>query len=263
MLSFLSKIKSDGIFIWTLVKNELRERYLGNVLGISWAFIQPIVTIAILWFVFQVGFKSKPVGDFPFILWLGAGMFPWFFISEAILTSSGSVISNVFLVKKIVFRVNLLPIISIATSLVIHVFFIFVMFIMFLYYGYEPNIYWVQIIYYLFASVLLLVGMGWFISSIVVFFKDVGQLVSVIVQLGFWITPIFWSINIIPIKYHWILKLNPITYIIDGYRNSMIDHMWFWQEPKYTIYFWIVTLLFLFVGYKTFNKLKPHYADVL
>ena len=263
MFNFVPGFNKDKVLIWSLVKNDFRERYLGNVLGVTWAFIQPAVTILILWFVFQVGFKSKPVNDFPFILWLVAGMFPWFFIAESIASGANSIIANAFLVKKIVFRVNLLPIISILTALFIHLFFIIVMMCMFIAYGFYPSIHWLQILYYLLCGYILVLGLGWLTSSIVVFFKDVGQLVSVIIQLGFWVTPIFWSINIIPEKYHWLIKLNPLTYIVEGYRSSMIYHTWFWENISGAVYFWTVTIALLFIGRATFKKLKPHFADVL
>ena len=82
-----------------MVKKDFQQRYIGNFLGVLWAFIQPSITIFIFWFVFQVGFKSKPVGNFPFVLWLCCGMFPWFFFSDAINSATGSIVSNAYLVK--------------------------------------------------------------------------------------------------------------------------------------------------------------------
>ena len=249
--------------LWKLTKNNFKQKYLGNFLGIAWAFIQPTITILIFWFVFQVGFKSKPVGDFPFILWLVAGMFPWFFFAEGLSNGTGSILANSFLVKKVVFRVSLLPVVPLLSALVIHLFFILMMFGMFLYYGYAPTLYWLQLPYYLAALSILLLGLSWLTSSIVVFFRDMEQFVAIIVQFGFWITPIFWSIDIIPEKYRWLIRLNPIDYIIEGYRNSMIYHHWFWENMSMTLYFWGVTLAIFIFGSLTFKRLRPHFADVL
>ena len=228
-----------------------------------WAFIQPAAMIGIFWFVFQVGFKSKPVDNFPFILWLVSGMFPWFYFAEALSMGTNAILSNAFLVKKVVFRVSLLPIIPILSALAIHIFFIFFMFAMFIYYGYSPEIYWLQIPYYVIASSILLLGLSWLTSSIVIFFKDIGQLVAIVIQFGFWLTPIFWSLKMVPEKYHWIIELNPMVYIIDGYRNAMIYQHWFWEDISMMVYFWTITLLFFLLGAFTFRKLKPHFADVL
>ena len=263
MFGFIKAIFQNRALLWSLTKNDFKQRYLGNILGIAWAFIQPTATVLIFWFVFQVGFKSQPVDDFPFILWLLAGMFPWFFFAEGLSSGTNSIIANSFLVKKVVFRISLLPIISLLSALAIHIFFIFFMFIMFIYYGYTPQWHWLQIFYYLFATTVLLLGLSWITSSVVVFFKDIGQFVTMIIQFGFWLTPIFWNMNMVPEKYHWIIELNPIVYIIEGYRNSMIYHTWFWEDISMTIYFWTVTLTIFIVGGLTFKKLRPHFADVL
>jgi len=263
LFEFLKSIYKNRTLLWQLTKNDFKQKYLGNFLGVAWAFIQPTATIAIFWFVFQVGFKSKPVGDYPFILWLIAGMLPWFFFAETLATATNSILANNFLVKKVVFRVSLLPIISILTTLIVHLFFILFMFGMFIYYGYYPDIYWLQVFYYLFALIVLLLGLSWITSSVVVFFRDLGQIIAMVIQFGFWLTPIFWSIGMIPQKYHWLLKLNPIYYIIQGYRDSLINHKWFWEHPNMTIYYWIVTMAIFIVGSLIFKRLRPHFADVL
>ncbi len=263
MFGFLKAIWQSRTLLWKLTKNDFKQRYLGNALGVLWAFIQPTATIAVFWFVFQVGFKSQPVDDFPFILWLVAGMFPWFFFADGLSSGTSSVMENSFLVKKIVFRVSLLPVIKLLSALVVHVFFIFFMFAMFLYYGYTPEIHWLQIIYYLFALSVLLLGLSWFTSSVVVFFRDMGQLIAVIIQFGFWLTPIFWSMKMIPEQYHFLIKLNPLIYIIEGYRNSMIYHQWFWEDIHMTLYYWGVTAILFTIGGLTFSRLRPHFSDVL
>ena len=249
--------------LWTLTKNDFKQRYLGNFLGIAWAFIQPTATILIFWFVFQVGFKAQPVDNFPFILWLVAGMFPWFYFADTLGSSTNSILENSFLVKKVVFRVSLLPVVKLLSAVIIHSFFVLFMFTMYLYYGYGFEIYWLQTLYYLFAASILALGISWITSSIVVFLRDIGQFVAMILQFGFWLTPIFWSLKMVPEKYHWIIELNPVVYIIEGYRNSMIYHKWFWEDMGMTLYFWTITMSIFVFGALVFRKLRPHFADVL
>jgi len=263
LLAFIKAIFQNKTLLWSLTKNDFKQKYFGNLLGVAWAFILPSATIAILWFVFQVGFKSKPIDNFPFILWLVVGMFPWFFFAEALTAGTNSILSNNFLVKKVVFRVSLLPIVSISTALIVHVFFIFFMFTMFIYYGYTPEIYWLQIFYYLFATCVLLLGLSWLTSSVIIFFKDIGQIVGMFIQFGFWLTPIFWSLKMVPEKYHWIIQINPAYYFIQGYRDSMINHVWFWEDMGMTIYFWSITMIIFVFGGLTFRRLRPHFSDVL
>jgi ABC-type polysaccharide/polyol phosphate export permease len=263
LIQFLQKLFHDRCVLWNLTKNDFKQRYLGNFLGIAWAFIQPTVMILIFWFVFQVGFKSQPIDNFPFILWLIAGMIPWFFFAEALNGGTNSILDNSYLVKKVVFRTSMLPIIKIISAFMIHLFFIFFMFGMFLYYGYGFEVYWLQIFYYLFATIILALGLSWITSSVVVFFKDIGQFVAMVLQFGFWLTPIFWSMKMVPEKYQSLIELNPLVYIINGYRDSLIYHKWFWEDINMTIYFWTIALVIFGLGALTFRKLRPHFADVL
>jgi ABC-type polysaccharide/polyol phosphate export permease len=266
MLDFLRAIFQSKKMLLELIKNDLKQRFVGNFLGVFWAFIQPAVSVLVMWFVFQVGFKSQPVGNMPFILWLIAGMFPWFFFADALQNGTNAIMVNNFLVKKVVFRVSMLPIIPLSSALIVHAFFILVMFAMFIYYGFMPQLYWLQIAYYLFATYILMLGLTWITSSVVVFFKYMGQLVGIVIQIGFWATPIFWSMSRIPQKYHIFIELNPMAYIIEGYRNSMIHHKWFWQNAHLlhmTLYFWVITVAIFILGALIFRKLRPHFAEVL
>lgn len=249
--------------LWSLIKNDFKQRYLVNYLGVGWAFIQPAITILIFWFVFEVGFKAQPIDDFPFILWLIAGMIPWFFFADGLNSASTSILDNSYLVNKVAFRVSMLPIVKIASAVCVHLFFVSFMVSIYLFYGVRFSAYWLQIPYYTFAASVLLVGLSWITSSIIIFVRDVGQLIVMLVQFGFWLTPIFWSLNMIPDQYHGVIELNPLVYIVDGYRNSLIYNVWFWEDVSMTVYFWTITIVIFGVGVFTFKKLRPHFADVL
>lgn len=261
--AFLCDLLRNRHIIWELTKKDIKQRYLGSVLGVLWAFIQPTITVLIFWFVFQVGFKSMPVDHFPFILWLVCGMFPWFLFNDAWLAATNSIIGNSFLVKKVVFRVSLLPIIQILSALVINLFFVVVLFLMFGVYGYPPDVHNIQVFYYLFAELCLIFGLSLITSSLVIFLKDVGQLVAMFLQFGFWGTPIFWSLKMIPENLWFLFKANPMYYIVAGYRESFIYHHWFWELGYTNISFWLETLFIVLVGVVLFKKLRPHFADVL
>lgn len=263
MKRFLKGLIDNRKLLLQMAIKDLKDKYLGSYLGIIWAIIQPTISILIFWFIFQMAFKSSPIENYPFILWLIAGIIPWFFFSDAIMNATNSVIGNVFLVKNIVFQVNLLPIVKILSAMFIHLFFLIFIVVMFWIYGYSPNIFNIQVLYYLFAMFCLILGVTWITSALVIFLKDVGQILAMILQLGYWITPILWSLEMIPTKYHFIMKLNPMYYIVEGYRNSFVFRGWFWQYPRQTIYFWCVTLIFMLVGSFIFKRLRPHFSDVL
>jgi lipopolysaccharide transport system permease protein/teichoic acid transport system permease protein len=162
------------------------------------------------------------------------------------------------------FSVAMLPIVKILSALVLHFFFILVIFILFLVYGSPLTLHCIQVVYYLFCSIVLLLGLSWMTSSVIIFFRDMGQIVNMVLQFLFWMTPIFWSAKMLPIKYLNMVKLNPVYYIVEGYRESFIYHVWFWQgHYELTAYFWGVTSLILVFGAVVFRRLRPHFADVL
>ncbi len=125
------------------------------------------------------------------------------------------------------------------------------------------NLYWFQMIYYLVCTLVLALGLGWAFSALNVFIRDVEQITNMGLQIGFWATPIFWDMNMMPSDIQSLLKLNPLFYIVQGYRDSFIYHIPFWQHPGLTLYFWVVTLALLLFGIFVFTKLKPQFADVL
>jgi lipopolysaccharide transport system permease protein/teichoic acid transport system permease protein len=123
--------------------------------------------------------------------------------------------------------------------------------------------YFLQFLYYLFCLCALALGIGWIVSALNVFIRDVGQIVEVAVQIGFWATPIFWDVNIMPPKFQTIFKLNPMFYVVQGYRDSFIYFKPFWEYPYQTLWFWTLTSITLVSGALIFKKLKPQFAEVL
>ncbi len=256
-------IFKDKRLLLDLAKNDFKTKFAGSYLGITWAFIQPIITILVYWFVFQVGFRSGTVQDVPFVLWLTAGLVPWFFLNDALNSATASLLEYSYLVKKVVFKVEIIPLVRIVSSFFVHIFFVGFMLIMFMLNDIMPKLEWIQLIYYSICLFLLIIGISYLTSALVVFFKDLAQIIIIILQIGMWITPIMWQWNIMPEKVLLFLKLNPIYYIVEGYRNSLIYGKWFWNNTYMTVYFWIFTLICLILGTKIFEKLKIHFADVL
>lgn len=263
MFGQVKDILSKKQLLFTLSLSDFKKKFIGSYLGIVWVFVQPIVSIFIYYLVFQVGFRSSPVENMPYVLWLIPGIIPWFFFNEALANGVSVLSAYQHLVKKMVFRIDLLPLVKVMSSLFVHFIFLFIMIIVFLLYGVSPSLWWLQCIYYLLCNIILVTGLIYLTSSINVFIKDVGQIVNVVLQLGFWITPIMWDLSIMPEALHLLLRLNPFTYVVNGFRDSFIFHVGFWENPKGFIYYWVVTGVILFCGIKLFKKMEPHFADVL
>lgn len=247
-------------------KNDFKVKYAGSYLGVVWAFIQPIITILVYWFVFQVGFRSGSVVEgYPFILWLISGLVPWFFFVEALSSGTNCLLDYHYLVKKVVFPIHTLPMIRILSTYYIHLFFMLFLFLVFLFYGIYPNRYWLQILYCEVCIVVLLIGIVYTTSAFVVFFKDLSQIIVIVVQIGLWLTPILWDYQLVVHNkiLAFLLKLNPVFYIVQQYRNALLYKKWFWENMIWTIYFWVITSIVLIIGVFLFKKLKVHFADVL
>ena len=241
VISLMKEIVRKRKLIWDLAKADFRKRFVGSYFGMVWMLVQPIVTVLIYFFIFQVGFKSvPPVPGVPYVLWLIPGIVPWFFYSEALNCVTGCLQEYSYLVKKVVFQVEILPIIKLISC--------------------------IQILYYSFAAAMLALAFGYLTSAINVFFKDMAQIVSICLQFGMWLTPIMYQETMFADKAPWfvtILKLNPFYYVVAGYRDSMLTGNWFWERPKLGIYFWVVTLVIGLLGLRVFKRLRPHFSDVL
>jgi len=260
---FIEMIVTQRQLILALAKREIASQYIGSLLGIVWTFIQPAVMIFVFWFVFSVGFKSRPINDVPFAVWLTAGMAPWFAFSDIVVRSSTAIVSYAHLIKKSVFPSQILPVVKVICCMFTHSAFVLLLLALLLFQQVWAGFYALQFFYYLLCLVTLALGIGWAVAALNVFIRDVGQIVAVVMQVGFWATPIFWEITIMPERVQAILKLNPVYYIIQGYRDSFIYGIPFWERPGYTLYFWVVTACCFLVGTIIFRKLKGQFADVL
>ena len=254
--------------IWRLSKNDFKKRYAGSYLGTIWAMVPPIVTVAMYWVVFDRIFGSGPQatytgGEVPYVLFLTAGLVPWFFFNDAVMGGMTSLMEYNYLVKKVVFKVSILPIIKVTAAMFVHIGFSVVLVLIAACYGYTPNVYTLQLFYYTFCEYVFILGLSYATCAIVIFFRDLQNLISILMQVGMWATPILWNINTMREKYKPIIKLNPITYIVEGYRSSVYEHQWFWEHFYSSTYFWIVTALLFVVSALIFKKLKPQFADVM
>ena len=195
-----------------------------------WAIAQPLLTILVYWFAFQYGFHSSDVEGTPYVVWFMCGIVPWLFVTEAVSSASNSFIEYNYLIKKV---------------------------------NVTPTLYLLQLPYYMVANFAILFVLTVLTSSVVVFFRDMNQIISVILLMGMWGTPIAWNLMDFSAKVHPIFKANPFYYIIEGYRDAVIGRKWFWETPRLTLYFWIIVILLMFISSTIYYKLKPHFADTV
>ncbi len=254
--------------IWKLARNDFKKRYAGSYLGAVWAMVQPVVTVIMYWIVFEKVFGGQgPRGDngaeVPFVLFLTAGLVPWFYFSEALNSGTNALLEYNYLVKKVVFKISILPIIKVIAAGFIHAFFVFVLLVVACGYGYLPSLYTLQLVYYSLCLFVLVLGLSYATCAVVVFFKDLSQIINIALQIGMWVTPIMWNIDQFDNGWIGLLRLNPLVYVVSGYRSAIYGHSWFWENWAGTLYFWGVTAVLFALGAVIFKKLKVHFADVL
>lgn len=266
----LKEIVHNRKLIQSLAVNDFKTQFAGSYLGIIWALVQPIVTVLVYWFVFQVGLRNgnitSPDGKIvPFVLWLMAGLVPWFYYQDALNGGTSCLLAYNYLVKKVVFNIDILPIVKVLSSIFVHGFFVLFMLCVYAAYGFFPDVYTIQIIYYSFCILVLVLGLVYLTSAVVVFFRDLTQIINIILQVQTWLTPIMWNIDAIKLNplIKSLIKLNPMFYIVNGYRDALINKVFFWERIDLTIYFWCFTAICFIFGTNTFRKLKIHFADVL
>lgn len=261
--NFLRAIVQRRFLIMEMAKRDIATQHVGSMLGFFWSFINPMVQIFIFWFIFAVKFHSAPKGNVPFVVWLTAAMAIWNTFAEIINGSTNSIIGNRHLVKKIVFPLSILPVVKLVGSFITHSIFLLMLFVLILLHKMPFSIYWAQALYYFFAMSILALGFSWITSSVNVFARDTGQIVNVVLQFVFWFTPVFWDTETLAPNIQFFFKLNPMYYIVQGYRESFIYFVPFWHHWQMTLYFWGVTFFIFSVGATIYFRLRPHFADVL
>ena len=208
--SLPAELFAGRTLIFQLAKNDFKKKYAGSYLGIVWAFVQPVVTVMVYWFVFGMIRSSSP-RPVPFVLWLIAGLIPWFFFQDGLINGTNALLEYNYLVKKVVFRIDILPMVKVVSAVFVHLFFFLVALILYTAMGCYPTVYTIQVIYYTFCI-------------FVVFLRDLTQVINIALQAGVWMTPIMWAMEDLGITgiLASILKLNPMFYIVQGYRDAFI-----------------------------------------
>jgi lipopolysaccharide transport system permease protein/teichoic acid transport system permease protein len=191
------------------------------------------------------------------------GFLAWNFVSEALTSSVGAVVANRHLVKKMVFPTEILPMVEILASTFTHAILLGFTILLLLAYGVVPGFWSVQILYAYFCAVTLSLGLGWLLSAINVFHRDVALFLATVLNVWFWMTPIVWSADMLPESWRPFLKLNPMFHIVESYRGSLLYGRPVWSDASQLLLFWILVVLLGTGGSHVFRRLKPEFPDLL
>ena len=266
-LLFLGKsLLQHRELILQMTKREVVGRYKGSIMGLAWSFFNPILMLTVYSFVFSVVFKARwGLGEEEskthFAVVLFVGMIVHGLLAEVLNRAPGLIIGNVNYVKKVVFPLEILPVISMGAALFHSLISLVVLLIaLFILTGY---LHWTTVFIplVLLPLVILTLGLAWMLASLGVFIRDIGQTIGIITTVMLFMAPVFFPLSAMPEKYHPFIMANPLTFIIEQAREVLIfGHLPNWLGLG--IYMFIATAV-AWAGFAWFQKTKKGFADVL
>lgn len=263
-MEFIKTAFQNRKLIWQLGKNDFKNRFANTSLGSIWGFLQPFVFMITYVIVFQYILKTGSAGNDPYIVWFLPGMAMWQCINDTIMSASGSIRQYSYLVKKVVFPVDTIPLISTVASSFVSLFLFIVATVVCCVYQYFPNV--LELVYMIIAAYAFMIAFSRFTSAITTLVPDFANLLSIVMQLFFWFTPIIWNLSMLA-NHQTILKIvqcMPFAYLVTGFREVFIEgNIITAGGGIYTIVFWILTILMFIWGNSVFKRTKKDFADVL
>ncbi|MBC6309711.1 ABC transporter permease [Listeria sp. FSL L7-1582] len=252
--------------IFRVARFDKKAVHQNHFLGLLWEFLSPMIQIVIYYLIFglRLGGQNMVNSDVPYVYWMLMGVIPWFYISASINAGANSISSNLNLISKTKFPVEILPTISIVKGLNGFFSMFGLFFCLYIGTGHFPDIYWLQMIYYFLAMLLLLISISTLNAVVVIFFRDYQLIISSTMRLLFFISGVVIDVSVNPDSLLTkILHLNPFVYVIEGFRDALLgragilDHFW------WGIYFFSVTFLILVVGIYMTNKHKQNFVEYM
>ncbi|MCL5072366.1 MAG: ABC transporter permease [Actinobacteria bacterium] len=262
MISNFKKLFAYRELLFTLTKKELKVKYRGSVLGFFWSLLNPILIMLVYSFVFSIVLRQ---GIKEFAIFLICALLPFNFFSNSVNYGAGSIISNANLVKKIYFPKEIIPLSIVFANLINFFLELVVLFVVLSIFGYKFYMYLYILPVLILVQIFLVAGFSLLVSSLNVFFRDLQHLISIIMMVWFFATPIIYPLNMVPEKFRFILQINPMAVFATYYRD--IFYYIKYPEGLYfpSIYIILIclgiTFGIFFLGYFIFKKLEPRFAE--
>ena len=263
-MEFIKTAIQNRKVIWGIGKNDFKNRFANTSLGAIWGFLQPFIFMLTYVIVFQYILHVGSVGNYPYVSWYLPAMAMWMTVNDTIINASNSIRAYSYLVKKVVFPVDVIPLISTVASSFVSLFLFIIAIVVSSVFGYIPNPF--ILIYSIFAAYCFIIAFTRFTSAIVTVLPDFSQLLNILMQLFFWFTPIVWDLQMV--SGHFIisrvLRCIPFTYLVSAIRQAFIgENIITRGHCFYTIVFWVITAILFVWGNHIFKKIKKDFADVL
>ena len=247
-----------------IVKYEILAENRDSKLGMLWSILDPLIQIFAYWFAFGLGIRGgKPVNGVEYINWMLVGLTPWFFLSASIRKGTKSIHKKVNIITKMKFPISILPTTVIFKELFSHLIMIVVIIVFILFNGVDISLNSLGVIYYIFCAVAFSISLTMVTSVANMFTRDVGKAVNASMRLLMFITPILWTMEKLPRWALTVMKCNPLFYIIDGYRNSLLFNKGILLYSKRMLVFWIIVIFLFSIGSLLMYKFKHKFIDLI
>lgn len=246
-----------------IARYEDKASYQSHYLGMLWQFLNPAIQIGVYFVVFGMGLQRNGVDGIPYIAWMLVGIVPWFFMSSSILGASRSIYSKIGIVSKMKFPISILPTINIASNLVSYFAMMLIVLLTLWIHHIPMTLYWIQWVYYFICMLSLMFALGILNSTISVLVRDFHVALQSLVRLLFYMSGAILNVNNpnFPPLVRDIFALNPIYYIIEGFRNSFLHGKWFFEDPFMLVYFWSFIVVVSIIGCHLHMKFRNRFID--
>jgi lipopolysaccharide transport system permease protein len=244
-----------------MVWRDIVVRYKQTAMGLSWALLRPLATMLVFTFIFGK-LANLPSNGAPYALLVFAGLLPWLFFSASLSDASNSVIGNANLVSKVYFPRLIIPVSAVLVGLVDFILALAVYVVMALVYGHAPGVQVLLLPLFLAQLCLLILGIGLWVASLGVWYRDFRHLLPVVLQLGAYLSPVGFASSVLPEKWYMVYALNPMVGLIDGFRWCLLGDGQPLRWPAIALSV-CITLLLLLPGLRFFRRNEHHFADAL
>ncbi|ERG67867.1 MULTISPECIES: ABC transporter permease [Exiguobacterium] len=259
--AILSELQSSKYLIMRLATYETKSNYSMQYLGFLWEFVTPLLQIAVYWFVFGFGIRSgRPIDGVPFLPWLVAGIVVWFFIAAAITSTARSVYSKIGLVSKMSFPISTIPAYVLLSLFYRHAILVAVSYVLMWAFGYPMGLHSLWFIYLAISALALLYSLALITSALTTIVRDLQNLLQSLMRMLMYLTPIFW----VPTgRLAEVLQINPLYYLIEGYRSMFLGTDWLANNWAYGLYYWAIVLVLFFVGSMIHMRFRRYFIDYI
>jgi len=245
--------------LWVLTARDIKVRYKQTVLGAAWAIIRPVTTMVIFSIVFGQ-LAKMPSDGYPYPVFVYAGLLPWTFFAGAIAASGQSLVGSSQLISKVYFPRLIIPLASVGTGVVDMLIATSILLLMMMWWGmaWSTNLLFTPL---LIAGLLLTaLGVGTLLSALTVAYRDFAHLTPFLVQVWMYVTPVIFPVSIVPEKWLWLMYLNPMTGIVEGFRSAFLGRPF--DGTGLAISFGLAAMFFV-IGVAYFEKVERRFADII